>query len=173
MTGGPEFRVGPLLEDHDRAAFRCGDEALDRYLQTQAAQDMRRKANAVFVMVRPSAPGAVVGFYTLCATALEPGAVPEAARKRLPRYPLVSATLLGRLAISRDDQGRGLGSALLGHALRSALQNAGLVGSSMVVTDAASAGAQRFYEAHGFIALPLSMRLILPMATIAALPLAP
>lgn len=36
---------------HRRAAFTSGVDALDRYLTTPASQSMRRKANAVFVLV--------------------------------------------------------------------------------------------------------------------------
>ena len=81
----------------------------------------------------------------------------------------MSATLLGRLAVSRELQGRRLGSILLALALRKAYENAAVVGSSMVVVDAIDESAARFYRAHGFIPLPESMRLILPMRTIAAL----
>jgi len=44
LTAAAEFRIEPLAKLHDRAAFSCGVEALDRYLQSQASQDMRRKA---------------------------------------------------------------------------------------------------------------------------------
>ena len=93
-----EFRVEPLGKEHDRAVFSCGVENLDRYLRTRASQDMRRKANAVFVLLRSDVPAAIVGYFTLCATTLSQNAMPEKARKHLPRYPLVSATLIGRLA---------------------------------------------------------------------------
>src|SRR5271167_2588611 len=90
-----------LLNDgHDRGGFSCGVESLDRYLHTQAGQDVRRKANAVFVLSPESEPTRVLGFYTLCAMAISQGDVPEAARKHVPRYPLVSSTLIGRLAVA-------------------------------------------------------------------------
>ena len=73
------------------------------------------------------------------------------------------------LAIANDTQGTGLGSVLLAKALHKAYENASLVGSSMVVVDAIDEGAVRFYEAHGFIKLHESIRLILPMRTIAEL----
>jgi GNAT superfamily N-acetyltransferase len=164
-----EFQVVPLGKQQDRAGFSCGEESLDRYLKTQASQDMRRKANAVFVMVRRDAPAKIVGFFTLCAYTLSQGAMPEAARRHIPRYPLVSATLIGRLAIAKEYQGQGIGAALLARALRKACENASVVGSSMVVVDAISDRAAQYYEAYGFIRLRDSMRLILPMATIASL----
>jgi GNAT superfamily N-acetyltransferase len=166
---GARFRLEPLSKQHDRAAFHCGVESLDFYLKTQASQDMRRKANAVFTLVPQADPGRIAGYFTLCAYGLAPGAVPDAARKLIPRYPVVSATLLGRLAVDVEFQGQGLGAVLLARALKSAYESAALVGSSMVVVDALDKRAARFYAAHGFIQLPDSMRLILPMQTIAAL----
>jgi GNAT superfamily N-acetyltransferase len=148
---------------HDRGAFACGEESLDRYLKTQAGQDVRRKANAVFAMSPADAPEKVIGYYTLCATALARGEVPEAAWKHLPGYPLVSCTLIGRLAIAKSHQGQKLGSILLADALERAFMSADTVGSSMVVVDALNDTAAGFYAAHGFVRLRDSLRLVLPM----------
>jgi GNAT superfamily N-acetyltransferase len=169
MLAGEPYRIELLNKQHDRESFTCGVESLDLYLKTQASQDMRRKANAVFVLVPEDAPHKIAGFFTLCAHGLAPGIIPEDARKHIPKYPIVSATLIGRLAINRDYQGKGLGSALLAKALRKAYENSTIVGSSMVVVDAINEEAARFYRAHGFIRLPESMRLVLPMATVARL----
>ncbi|HKQ68106.1 MAG TPA: GNAT family N-acetyltransferase [Polyangiaceae bacterium] len=162
-----EFRVEPLdVRRHARDGFFSGVESLDQYLKKQAGQDMRRKANAVFVLVRVAAPNRIIGYFTLCALALGHGGVPEAARKLVPRYPLVSATLLGRLAIAKESQGRGFGSVLLARALRKAYENADVVGSCMIVVDPIDDRASRFYQAHGFQRLVSSPRLVLPMRTI-------
>jgi GNAT superfamily N-acetyltransferase len=168
MTGAlaPELRIEPLGSQHDRAGFTCAVESLDRYFQTQARQDVRRKANGVFVLVDARRPGEVLGYYTLCATALPQGDVPLAARKHIPRYPLVSATLVGRLAVASAHQGRGLGPLLLADAVRRAYASAASVGSSMLVVDAISEQAAAFYEANGFLRLSDSLRLVLPMQTI-------
>ncbi len=161
--------VTALATNHDRDSFDCGIESLDRYLKTQASQDVKRKANAVFVLATAERPNTVLGYFTLCATALEQGEVPEVARKHIPRYPLVSATLLGRLAISSDRQGSGLGAVLLAHALRKAYASSNSVGSSMVVVDAIGDPAIAFYEAHGFIRLGKSLRLVIAMRSLAEL----
>jgi GNAT superfamily N-acetyltransferase len=167
IGGLPSFRIEPLdTSRHDRANFECGVEELDRYLKTQAAQDMRRKASAVFVMTPLDAPSQIAGYFTLSAMALEQTDVPKAARRHIPRYPLVSATLIGRLAVAKERQGQGLGSILLASALRKAYDNADVVGSSMIVVEAIDERAVRFYEAHGFVRLPESMRLIIPMRAI-------
>jgi predicted GNAT family N-acyltransferase len=83
-------------------------------------------------------------------------------RKHIPRYPLVSAILIGRLAVSKNRQGRRLGAALLANALQRASESAGTIGSSMVVVDALDESAAGFYLAHGFVRLPDSLRLVLP-----------
>lgn len=164
----PTYRLEPLSKHHNRQEFTCGVESLDSYLKTQASQDMRRKANAVFVLTAEANPAIIEGYFTLCAYGLSPGAIPEEARKHLPRYPVVSATLIGRLAVSEKSQGKGIGSLLLAKALQKAFENSAVVGSSMIVVDAIDDRAVSFYQAHGFIKLPESMRLILPMQTIAA-----
>jgi GNAT superfamily N-acetyltransferase len=165
-TPRPDLRIETLAPHHDRNGFSCGAESLDRYLHTQASQDMRRKANGVFVLVEPEKPDIVLGYYTLCATGLPQSDVPAAARKHVPRYPLVSATLLGRLAVAAPRQGERLGSILLADAVRRAHATASTVGSSMLVVDAINERAASFYEGNGFVRLPDSMRLVLPMHVI-------
>lgn len=158
-----DLRIDLLTERHDRRGFSCGVESLDRYLKAQAGQDVRRRANAVFVLTTAGEPERVLGYYTLCAMTVSQGEVPEAARKLVPRYPLVSATLIGRLAVARDHQGKRLGAILLADALQRASTSASTVGSSMVVVDALDEAAAGFYVAHGFMRLPDSNRLVLPM----------
>src|ERR1700744_5815435 len=165
MTGPPslDLRVAVLGDTHDRDGFTCGVESLDRYFKTQAGQDVRRTANAVFVLSRDAQPDRVLGYYTLCAMAISQGEVPEAARRHIPRYPLVSCTLIGRLAVAKDQQGQRLGSIMLVDALQRAFESADTVGSSMVIVDALDEAAAGFYAAHGFVRLPDSLRLLVPM----------
>lgn len=165
----PDLKTEALAAHHDRALFTCGVESLDNYLRMYAGQDVRRMANSVFVLVDPHEPAAVLGYYTLCATAISQGDVPAAARKHVPRYPLVSATLLGRLAVARVHQGRGFGKLLVVDAMRRPYASARAVGSSMLVVDAIDEQVVAFYEANGFVRLSASLRLALPIATIGKL----
>lgn len=165
-TARPDLRIEPLAGHHDRNGFSCGVDSLDRYFRSQAGQDVRRKANAVFVLIELRSPEVVLGYYTLCASTLAQGEVPSEARKHTPRYPLVSATLIGRLAIAANQQGERLGAILLADAVRRAYFSADTVGSSMVVVDAIHERAAAFYRAHGFVRLPDSLRLVLPMHVI-------
>ena len=162
----PDLRVEALAAHHDRDAFSCGVDSLDRYLRAQAGQDVRRRANGVLILVATDAAETVLGYYTLCATSLPQGDIPAAARKHIPRYPLASATLIGRLAVSRTRQGGGLRSLLLADAVERAYASAETVGSSMLVVDALNERAAAFYESFGFQPLPESLRLVLPMRSI-------
>jgi len=165
-TTRPGLRIEPLAPHHDRDGFSCGVDSLDRYLRTQASQDVRRKANGVFILIEPRKPEAVLGYYTLCATGLPQGEVPAAARKHVPRYPLVSATLVGRLAVSAARQGERLGALLLADAVRRAHASASTIGSSMLIVEAINERAAAFYEGNGFVRLPDSLRLVLSMHVI-------
>ncbi|MFI3197782.1 MAG: GNAT family N-acetyltransferase [Methylococcaceae bacterium] len=166
-TLSPDLKIEPFGPLHNRAGFTCGVESLDRYFKSQASQDVKRKINAVFVLFDPREPAEVLGYYTLCATALAQGDVPAGARKHITRYPLVSATLLGRLAVVGHQQRQGLGALLLADAVKRAYASASSVGSSMLIVDAISEQAASFYEANGFVLLADSLRLILPMQAIA------
>ena len=102
------LRVEPLGPAHDRAGFSCGVENLDRYLKQQASQDVRRKANAVFVLVEIEAPVVVVGYFTCVRPVWRKATCRTRPAGSSPRYPLVSATLLGRLAVASERHVRGV-----------------------------------------------------------------
>jgi GNAT superfamily N-acetyltransferase len=160
-----EYRVEPLGASHDRTTFNSGVLELDHYFRHQAGQDTRRKVAAPFVML--DSQDAIVGYYTLSACGVQVREFPEAIVRKLPRYPVLPATLLGRLAISRSHQGKSLGRFLLMDALYRSWKNTSEVGSIGVVVDALDDKACAFYLHHGFVQFPDSpKRLFRPMATI-------
>ena len=146
----PKLRVEPLAAHHDRRDFESGQAALDRYFREQAGQDERRDITACFVLVEPSEPSRVLGYYTLSAHALRLQSLPDEVARRLPKYGLIPATLLGRLAVDRRQQGQGLGTFLLYDALRRALELRALAGAWAVVVEAIDPVAAAFYRRHGF-----------------------
>jgi GNAT superfamily N-acetyltransferase len=165
VPGAPEesLRVEPLGPHHDRISFASGVEPLDRYLRSQAGQDARKNMAAPFVLVLPD--GAVGGYYTLSATAVKLADLPDQTVRRLPRYPLVPATLLGRLAVDRRFQGRGYGRFLLVDALCRIARSE--IASFAVIVDAKDEAARCFYERESF--LPFAdqpMKLFRPVADI-------
>jgi GNAT superfamily N-acetyltransferase len=157
-----QFRIELLATDHDRSRFSSGSAALDRYFREQASQDSKRRIVSCFVAVSPESKE-VAGFYTLSAASVPLGALaPDIARK-LPRYPVVPAALMGRLAVAQGYQGKGLGGVLVGDAiLRTARVELGVFA---MLVDAKDEKAQRFYEHLGFTLLPSGdRRLCLPIA---------
>jgi ribosomal protein S18 acetylase RimI-like enzyme len=158
-------RVEPLSVKHDRAAFSCGVEALDRYLRKQAGQDISRRVAAAFVITPEGTT--IAGFCTLSAHLVILADLPENVAKKLPRYPNVPAILLGRLAVNENFRGQGIGELLLLDALQRALGNTREVASAVVVVDAKDERARGFYLRHDFIPLPTQPnRLFYPMKTI-------
>ena len=167
MTDQSLFEIAPLDRDrHDRAAFVCGKEVLDRYLQQQASQDVKRLAAAVFIATRRG-ESPVVGYYTLSQASVQLDALSPPQQKRRARFGEVSITLLGRLAVHAEVHGSGLGTVLLGDACRRAAAIADEVAAVGMLVDAIDDDAGRFYEKFGFTAFPESpRRLFLPMKTI-------
>lgn len=159
----PPLAIEPLGPHHERAAFSCGEPALDAYLQRQASQDVRRRVAQVFVAVR--GPASIAGYYSLSAASFQKDELPPALAKRLPHYP-VPAAVLGRLAIDRKQQGRGLGETLLLDAIRRVVRASTTIAVYAIVVDAKNERAQAFYERYGFRAFASQpSRLFMPLET--------
>jgi len=138
---------------------------LDRYYLDQASQDAKRKVAATFVMT--DSAGSVVGYYTLSAYRVSLSEIPPDLAKRLPKYPLLPATLLGRLAVSQQHRGLKLGRLLLMDALHRSWRNTVQVASVGVVAEAYDEAAGAFYLHHEF--QPVEdhpKKVFLPMRTI-------
>lgn len=159
-------RIEALASYHVLAGFSCGAAALDRYLLEQAGQDARRRIAAPFVAV--DADARVLGYYTLSATSVQLAGLPENLVKRLPRYPRLPATLIGRLATDLTVRGSGLGRFLLADAMSRAARSE--IASFALIVEAKDEAAARFYQREGFLPLPDSpLRLLRRMTDIAAL----
>jgi ribosomal protein S18 acetylase RimI-like enzyme len=158
------FRL-EVLAKHDREPFACGQPALDAYFKKGVSQDVRRRVTACFVAVEAET-GVVAGYYTIAATSIQLSALPPETSQRLPRYPMVPAVRIGRLAIDEHFQKRGLAAALLADAARRSLQSPPAVFA--LVVDAKDEHAARFYEHHGFQRLGSpALVLFMPLATAA------
>ena len=159
------YAVEPLGNHHDRAAFLCGVEMLDRYFKQQAGQEGRRHVANCFVGVHRG-KNTVGGYYTLSATSVIFDNLPETLRKKLPRYPEVPAALLGRLAVDLRHRGERLGEFLLFDAMRRTL-HADLAAAILVV-DAKDDQATTFYKHYDFLEIgPGRKRLYLSVSEIA------
>lgn len=160
MTHG--FRIEPLGAHHDRKSFSCEVAALDRYLHELASQDMKRRVSNCFVMCDEG--GAVAGYYTFAATSLPLDELTGEEARRLPRYPLLPAGLIGRLAVDTRYRGRRLGGTMIMDAVTRATQSDPAIFS--LIVDAKDEAAVGFYEHLGFRRFrSRPMSLFLPVAT--------
>ena len=158
MSGG--FIIEPLGV-HNRSVFACGTEALDRYLREQALQDSKRLVANCFVAVE-TATQTLAGYYTLAASSVAATDLSPEFVKRLPRYPLLPAALIGRLAVDQRYQGKGLGSALLADAALRVLRSE--MKALALIVEAKDEKAMAFYRFQGFtpfVSRPLSLYLAL------------
>ena len=161
-------RICALDKSVEAAGFRCGQTALDDYIARYAAQDIRRNVARVFVATPVAEPHRLAGFFSLSAGSVNCSDLPPSLAKKLPRYP-VPVALIGRLAVSLDFQGQGLGSVLLADVCQKAAHASATLAVVGIVVDAKDAAAERFYQRFGFLPLPGSVgRWLLPAAAFGA-----
>jgi len=163
------FHMAPLA-DQDRSTFTCGVAALDDYIRHHASQDVKKRIAACFVLLDETNNNRVAGYYSLAATGIRADDAPPELARKLPKYPMIPATLIGRLASDQRYRGRGLGEYLLMDALLKSAVAAKDIGSIAVVVDAKSDQAAWFYRKYGFIQFPAQPeRLFIPMKTVEGL----
>ncbi len=162
------FQIEVLNNSHKKENFCCENNLLDSYFRTQAKQDIKRKISVCFVLQENNI---VKGYYTLSNASITRSELPEIIVKKLPpSYINLPVTLLGRLAIDKNFKGQGLGEFILLDALKRAFDTAvNAVASMAVVVDPINESAKKFYGKYGFITLPDSEKMFLPMDTIASL----
>jgi GNAT superfamily N-acetyltransferase len=158
------FPIEPFGSQHNRPNFCCGNQAVDRYFHERIRKEVDARVAAAFVMA--DGPAAL-GYYTLSAHSIERDSLPEDVVKKLklPKYPLIPATLMGRLAVDLKYQGMRLGEILLMDGLERSYVHSNQVASFAVVVDAKE-NAVKFYRRYGFLQLPEGQRMFIPMETI-------
>ena len=148
MTDG--FRNEKLRHDHPIDGFTCGSTELHRFLIRFAFANQQANASQTWLGLHGSE---VIGFYTLFVGEVAYSNAPERLTKGLARHP-VPITLLARLGVSTDWQGRKLGAGLLKDAMRRTLQAADIAGIRAFAVHAKDDAARRFYEHFGFVPSP-------------------
>jgi len=163
-----EWREEPIARHHNRKIFDCGSAELNDYLDRYARQNHESGGAKTFVAVPPAEPARVLGFYSISPGAIEFARVPARLTRKLGRYD-VPVFRLGRLAIDRSVQGKGLGGDLLLAAGERALSVAAEVGGVALAIDAKDASAAKWYERFGaLMLLDDPLKLVLPLAVVAA-----
>lgn len=151
---------------HKKKEFCCGKALLDNYIHLQANQDIKRKLSACFVLV-DTKNDLIKGYYTLSNNSIPLNVVPAEFQKKLPKsYTSIPTTLLGRLAVDKRYQRKGIGECLLIDALYRSCLASKEVSSFAVIVDPLDEEAENFYLKYGFIKLPDSRKMFLAMKTI-------
>lgn len=166
-TERPEPRLSapvPLTADHDLSAFDCGDPALNDWLRHRALKNESRFSRA-YVACEDNR---VVAYFCISAGAVERAGAPGKVRRNAPDT--IPVSVIGRLAVSRDHAGKGLGADILSDALRRIAVASQSIGIGAVLVHAKDDAAKRFYmKCAEFIEYPADSRtLFLPIETVVA-----
>ncbi len=136
---------------HDRSAFSCGFAPIDRFLK-EALNDHIKTGYLTAFVVTEEGRKEVVGFYTLNAFSVSPDHIETPKRLRPP--PTIPATYIKAVAMHENRQGKGIGTALVIHALQQAMEISKKVGSMAIVLDVLRDETfehrSAFYEGLGF-----------------------
>jgi len=161
------LKIEPLAgRKHIRSDFSCGKDSLDSYIRKQASQDLKRRVASVFVLI-DDPDFNVLAYYTLSSYTIDITVLDEAFAKHLPRYPLLPATLLGRLAVDNKQKGKRFGELMLVDALRKSLDVSTQIASLAVIAQALDEEALNFYVKYGFQQFKQDpIKLYLPMRSI-------
>ncbi|GAB3356361.1 GNAT family N-acetyltransferase [Arachidicoccus ginsenosidivorans] len=160
------LKIEDLQKKHNRKDFSCGKILLDTYINKQASQDVKRNLSTCFVLVEDT-DHIVKGYFTLSSGSIRRQDIPEDLAKKLPwGYEDMPTALLGRLAIDNSLKGQRWGERLLLEALERCLGISEMIGTLAVVVDPIDDEAQNFYKKYGFILLPTSGKMFLPIKTI-------
>lgn len=166
MSSESELVIEPLNRNHNRTAFNCGIESLDRYLKRQASQDIKRRISRVFVASGRQDETRVLGYYTLSTLSIDLSFLPDKLAQKLPRHP-IPAALIGRLAVDIYAQGKGIGKLLLSNAVKRTLAVSDDIAIYAMVVDAINQEAESFYKRYGFSPLAHGgSRLFLPLRSL-------
>ncbi len=158
------LRIELLEARHGREDFDCGNDALNDFLRRRAGQQQRRGFGKTYVVLADNGVD-VIGFVTVSVGQVEARALPL--QLKLPRHP-APMLRIGRLAVDKRAQGKGIGRELLAFALHLALEFAERVGLYAVVVDAKDAQAAEFYRRlHFEPTLDDALCLFLPLSRLA------
>ncbi|MDK9724941.1 MAG: GNAT family N-acetyltransferase [Sterolibacteriaceae bacterium MAG5] len=154
----------PLTDGHDLSDFDCGEPVLNDWLRQRALKNESRFSRTYVVC----AGKRVVAYFCVSAGAVERAAVPRKLRRNAPDS--IPVSIIGRLAVSKEYAGKGLGADILSDALRRIAVASQNIGIGAVLVHAKSDAAKRFYmKCAEFVEYPADSRtLFLPIETVIA-----
>lgn len=149
----------PLVQTHDTATFDCGQESLNHWVKNTALKNEKNGASRTFVVCDGKK---VIGYYTLAAGSVSHSEVPGKVRRNMPEP--IPVMVLGRLAVDKNYQSKGIGKALLQDALLRVIAISKQAGVKAMMLHALTEEAKRFYLRQGFIVSPTNeMTLMIPL----------
>ncbi|WP_298966401.1 GNAT family N-acetyltransferase [uncultured Methylobacterium sp.] len=155
-----------LAQEHDLSAFESGHDSLDVWLRRRARANHIAGASRTYVV---TCGLDVVGYYCLASGAIAVVQAPGPVRRNMPDP--IPVAVLGRLAVDRHWQRKGLGVALLQDAVLRTAQASHILGIRGLLVHAISQEARAFYERYGFVRSPTDpMMLILSLKGVALAP---
>ncbi|MDR1799030.1 MAG: GNAT family N-acetyltransferase [Bifidobacteriaceae bacterium] len=126
-------------------------------MKTRALKNQASGASRTIVSTVKESP-TVAGFYSLAASSVRLEQAPGSIKRNMPEP--IPAVLLGRLAVDRLHQGRGLGVSLLKDALLRVLLANEAVAVRTVLVHALDETAAAFYRRFGFVTSPLDPHIL-------------
>jgi len=162
--GGPPLsRPGAISPSHDTFKFFCGQDSLDDWLKHTALKSEGRSARTYVVC----SGATVVGYYCLATGAVARASAPPKIRRNISDP--IPVMIVGRLAVDRHFERRGIGGGMLQDAFRRVLQASESVGCRAVLVHAIDQDAVDFYARYGFVEFPAGTRtMFLPLETLKA-----
>jgi len=147
MAGAPQA----LNAEHHLDDFDCGKAALNDWLVRYAMQAQSSGSARTCVVVEGTR---VVAYFSLAVGQADAMEVPDRIRKGMGRYP-IPVVILARLAVSLQDQGKGIGIGMLQEAIRRTIGIADQAGVRALLTHPIDEEASRFYRRFGFESSPI------------------
>lgn len=144
-------RPEPLGIEHQLDDFDCGKPTLNDWLLRHARQAQSSGSAKTFVVAEN---GRIAGYFSLTVGQVDTLEAPDRIRKGMGQYP-VPVVILARLAVSRQDHGRGIGFRLLQDAIRRTMLVAEQAGIRAMLTYPIDEEAAGLCTRFGFIASPL------------------
>jgi GNAT superfamily N-acetyltransferase len=159
------LRIEPLSRRHNREGFDCGNHELNDYLRHTARQHTDKGLSRTEVLVDDEVPDEILGYVTMALAEVITDTLPPRYAKKYPAK--AHGVKLARLAVAQSRQREGLGTLMMIHAMRRALQVAASAGIIGFFVDAKDSAASRYYRRFGFLPLPDDPhKLFMPLATL-------
>jgi GNAT superfamily N-acetyltransferase len=141
----------PIKTEHVIDSFDCDNDDLNKWLKQRA---LKNEGHASRTYVVTTANNVVIAYYCLAFGSITHEEAASKVKRNMPNP--IPAMIVGRLAVDRGWQGKGLGKGLLKDAVIRTLQAANVAGLRAILVHAISEDAKNFYLNCGFSQSPIN-----------------